>query len=762
MFASFDIGEVEKRLTSWSEAIAAVLGEGYKPLAKSYMGCTGLVAFIVLDFPLKVVEKDVVTVKTGGTKAIQLPNKGAVALSLNFGPNSQDLIFASCHLQAGGYNYVAHTDSKARLPDKPTDLEKKVGGRNAHLKKIVESLPDDNAALVLFGDLNFRINLPPDQIVKLLGTRACRTLYQHDQLAQALAAPHGLLGEEGLWREVVAPPPFLPTYRKFTARRVAKATAEAERQGLAWAAECPLGLNYDVADVLDPRPPAWCDRVLLRSRTPLPCTCLAYGAVERGGGPRLSDHVPVYALLRLGLRGIPRSSWASTKAALATGLPPASPTGVVRIRFPTKEVLFSDVSPDRPFTIRQQPVLENVGTAPLRWEVHQVPPWFTVRPSSGILLPQQKAFCKLTGSFENDLSPLDQLDTRHSTKLGVHAQKFRFLFQISCHSLAGAEIGSAHVSVKIDMQVDGKYDTVPITVLLDLLQRWVAVNRIDVTRAHLDYLAHCFNQAGVRFVGQVRDLPRDQWRAFHIPFQLELALSQILFVHDPTLMRNIDSLQPRERLRFESQSPPCLAPPARAATPTTPVLSPVRSPRAARAHSPPTSPPTTGRDARAVSPTQHAFGPRLRSTLRLLKRTDGWDGASVSPALPAHSNSPVDIIPSRRRPPSPFGHLMAPAHTASDCRLPQPGRTSPRPARKPRRPPRPLRRSVSQTELRSSSSSPSMTPTKTPPSLSAHLDLNTVDDPTTPLLQEADGKPFQKQNSHFSFFKPHPHGSQAS
>lgn len=224
-----------------------------------------------------------------------LGNKGAVAVSLKV--HNDTLCFVCSHLAAGhsqvdrrntdvaqinqritftrssnlGVRECDVEEAKADLAEKAVQREGSSNG--SKLWKQEEAAPvaliNDHDFAFWFGDLNYRIDLPREDVICKINGGAFAELYEQDQLRKQMAAGKVLVGfqEER--------PDFVPTYK------------------------------YDVGtDTFDTsekaRTPAWCDRVLWRCSRPSACVQTSFFRHEI----QLSDHRPVSATYELQVRRV--------------------------------------------------------------------------------------------------------------------------------------------------------------------------------------------------------------------------------------------------------------------------------------------------------------------------------------------------------------------------------------------------------------------------------------------------------------------------
>jgi hypothetical protein len=188
-------------------------------------------------------------------------NKGGVGVS--FAYHETTMCFVDSHL-------AAHQDQEQ--------------ARNANYRDIVRGLSHalymENSPLDItnqfdhlfwFGDLNYRIDLPRDDVLQLVSQKDWRALQEHDQLIQQMAS--SIAFSEFVEESIV----FRPTY-KYVRGKVDVYTEEKNRV------------------------PSWCDRILYKSVGGSEIQNTAYGCNDT---VTISDHHPVFATFAVGAR-VPR------------------------------------------------------------------------------------------------------------------------------------------------------------------------------------------------------------------------------------------------------------------------------------------------------------------------------------------------------------------------------------------------------------------------------------------------------------------------
>lgn len=218
-----------------------------------------------------------------GTDLGRHNNKGAVVVSLNC--NSTSICFVAAHL-------AAHQDEK--ILDDNDELQRPYfDRRNEDFKEIMRQIGGlANAnALVVMGDLNYRTDYKRDEVQKkapslalfremttMIHSGNLQPLLETDELLQAIEK-RGALGEYGFREAKIR---FKPTFKLKKTR----------------------GIHYIPWDIKKGRSPAWCDRVLFKSRVKGAVKC----STDKNGDmydshPDVptSDHKPVTAFLEIEL-----------------------------------------------------------------------------------------------------------------------------------------------------------------------------------------------------------------------------------------------------------------------------------------------------------------------------------------------------------------------------------------------------------------------------------------------------------------------------
>jgi hypothetical protein len=187
------VGKDKQRALQWQEVIQSNLGPDYVPIIhKTMVGCE-IQMFARREHITRIKNLKKFKVKTGLSG--MTGNKGAVSLRFTFDDTS--FAFMNNHLEAG---------------------QDKVGERLDQVRQIYnETFNDFSVSLTqakcfhdykcFFGDLNFRIDLPNDDVRRYVALRDIQPLLRQDQLLKN-KDKHPVL-----MRYHEAPIQFLPTYR---------------------------------------------------------------------------------------------------------------------------------------------------------------------------------------------------------------------------------------------------------------------------------------------------------------------------------------------------------------------------------------------------------------------------------------------------------------------------------------------------------------------------------------------------------------------
>ncbi|KAJ7062834.1 Endonuclease/exonuclease/phosphatase, partial [Mycena amicta] len=196
-------------------------------------------------------------------------NKGGIITRLVIEDSS--ICFINCHLAAGQHatrarnaDVSAMLEERSLLPESENEPLAYVGGGDGQMAL-------DHEIVFLNGDMNYRIDQRREAIVAAVKANELESLLAHDQLLKEIKYNRGcrLRGfSEG-------PLTFPPTYK--------------------------YDRNSDIYDTSEKaRAPAWCDRVLWRTRMPNRVQQLHYRRYEAN----VSDHRPVSAAFKFTVKSI--------------------------------------------------------------------------------------------------------------------------------------------------------------------------------------------------------------------------------------------------------------------------------------------------------------------------------------------------------------------------------------------------------------------------------------------------------------------------
>uniref|UniRef100_A0A3Q3NEN4 phosphatidylinositol-3,4,5-trisphosphate 5-phosphatase n=1 Tax=Mastacembelus armatus TaxID=205130 RepID=A0A3Q3NEN4_9TELE len=249
----------------WTEHIKATLRSyahiDFKQVAVQSLWNMRLAVFVKPEHESRISHVNTASVKTGLGNT--LGNKGAVGISFLF--NGTSFGFVNCHLTSGS---------------------EKVLRRNQNFVDILRLLSLGDKQLSVFdislrfthlfwcGDLNYRLDLDVQDILKHVSKREFEELMCADQLTRERHKRKAFLSFN---EEKIA---FPPTYRYERGSR-----------------DCYLWQKYKTSGVRV-NVPSWCDRILWKSYPETHIICTAYGCTD---DIFTSDHSPVFATFQVGV-----------------------------------------------------------------------------------------------------------------------------------------------------------------------------------------------------------------------------------------------------------------------------------------------------------------------------------------------------------------------------------------------------------------------------------------------------------------------------
>ncbi|XP_019726761.1 inositol polyphosphate phosphatase-like 1b isoform X2 [Hippocampus comes] len=249
----------------WAEHIKATLRSytqiDFKQVAVQSLWNMRLVVFVQPQHENRISHVSTASVKTGLGNT--LGNKGAVGVSFHF--NGTSFGFVNCHLTSG-------SDKVLRRNQNFVDILRLLSLGDKHLGAFDISLRFTH--LFWCGDLNYRLDLDVQDILKHVSKREFEELMCADQLTRERHKRKGFLYFK---EEKIA---FPPTYRYERGSR-----------------DCYLWQKYKTSGVRV-NVPSWCDRILWKSYPDTHVMCTAYGCTD---DIFTSDHSPVFATFQVGV-----------------------------------------------------------------------------------------------------------------------------------------------------------------------------------------------------------------------------------------------------------------------------------------------------------------------------------------------------------------------------------------------------------------------------------------------------------------------------
>uniref|UniRef100_A0A8D3E575 phosphatidylinositol-3,4,5-trisphosphate 5-phosphatase n=1 Tax=Scophthalmus maximus TaxID=52904 RepID=A0A8D3E575_SCOMX len=190
-------------------------------------------------------------------------NKGAVGVSFLF--NGTSFGFVNCHLTSGSEKVLRRNQNIVDILRLLSLGDKQLGAFDISLRF---------THLFWCGDLNYRLDLDVQDILKHVSKREFEELMCADQLTRERHKRKAFLNFK---EEKIA---FPPTYRYERGSR-----------------DCYLWQKYKTSGVRV-NVPSWCDRILWKSYPEMHIICTAYGCTD---DIFTSDHSPVFATFQVGV-----------------------------------------------------------------------------------------------------------------------------------------------------------------------------------------------------------------------------------------------------------------------------------------------------------------------------------------------------------------------------------------------------------------------------------------------------------------------------
>uniref|UniRef100_A0A4W6EHK8 phosphatidylinositol-3,4,5-trisphosphate 5-phosphatase n=1 Tax=Lates calcarifer TaxID=8187 RepID=A0A4W6EHK8_LATCA len=249
----------------WTEHIKATLRSythiDFKQVAVQSLWNMRLAVFVKPEHESRISHVNTASVKTGLGNT--LGNKGAVGVSFLF--NGTSFGFVNCHLTSGSEKVLRRNQNFVDILRLLSLGEKQLGAFDISLRF---------THLFWCGDLNYRLDLDVQDILKHVSKREFEELMCADQLTRERHKRKAFLNFK---EEKIA---FPPTYRYERGSR-----------------DCYLWQKYKTSGVRI-NVPSWCDRILWKSYPETHIICTAYGCTD---DIFTSDHSPVFATFEVGV-----------------------------------------------------------------------------------------------------------------------------------------------------------------------------------------------------------------------------------------------------------------------------------------------------------------------------------------------------------------------------------------------------------------------------------------------------------------------------
>ncbi|GFS13828.1 inositol polyphosphate 5-phosphatase OCRL-1-like [Elysia marginata] len=327
--------------TEWQNAVKAYL---HPKAAYRKVKSIRLIGVLLIVY---IQEKHVPHVKFIDTDSVPtgimgfLGNKGGVAVRMTL--HSTSLCFVNCHLAAH------QNESERRVQDYHDILAK------TRFKQFEPPLCiSEHDVIFWIGDMNFRIDLPNDEVRTSIRQGKLKKLLEQDQLVKLMKSGGDVFKgfEEGI-------PQFDPTYR--------------------------FDAGTDVYDSSEKnRIPAWCDRILWQGPG---IQILRYDSHPH---LKVSDHKPVSALFNTKIRVIDQKRYKRVYEDIMKKMDRLENDYLPQIKLDKTEIVFNDVK----FIEAQSTVvtIANVGQAPVEFQfinklddTSYCRPWLKATPNQAII-----------------------------------------------------------------------------------------------------------------------------------------------------------------------------------------------------------------------------------------------------------------------------------------------------------------------------------------------------------------------------------------
>ncbi|ORX91661.1 DNase I-like protein [Basidiobolus meristosporus CBS 931.73] len=224
-----------QRYKLWQDKLTEAIGRAGHQSKYELIHCHNLIGLFTCVF-VKVSEKPKIQCAAAGKVKTGFGglhgNKGAIAVRFLYEDSS--FCFVNCHL-AAGQGHVLQRNNDAATILQTSVFEPINGDKFVFVKGGNGTLITDHGLCFWSGDLNYRIDLPRQKVLELIGRQEWDKLYENDQLQREQSQNLAFM----LRSFTEGPIQFAPTY-KYN----------------------PLSNTYDTSE--KQRIPAWCDRILYR------------------------------------------------------------------------------------------------------------------------------------------------------------------------------------------------------------------------------------------------------------------------------------------------------------------------------------------------------------------------------------------------------------------------------------------------------------------------------------------------------------------
>ncbi|GAA5913466.1 uncharacterized protein JCM6883_004396 [Sporobolomyces salmoneus] len=418
------------REEAWREAIDSALGE--KRSEYEWLHSKQLVGVLTIAYARKDVRKHISTVSSASLATGFLglmANKGVVGIRLKYKDtpitllNSHLAAFSSQVQQRNAqYRDIAsqllfpYVEGEARDPWTPnlkfSETTERPQGEGWSV--------NETAVLIWAGDLNYRLELPRAEVEQLIANQDWERLRQFDQLE--LQKQHHLAFSD--FEEATID--FPPTY-KFD-----KGTSD-----------------YDTSE--KQRVPSWTDRILWLSLNRGEVSAASYSSYD---DCLMSDHKPVSAVLTVPVSTVDEKQRNEVQQQVIAELAKFGNDSLPDVKIlPGPSVEFDEVRFDEPVSKTIQ--IANIGQSLAPWSFvlkpgtnSLLPPWLSIVPTSGLVIPGERTTITLTIHVTPSCSPalnfpLPSADEALSDLFVLSIEKRDLFLAVSARSYQPSVFGSS-------------------------------------------------------------------------------------------------------------------------------------------------------------------------------------------------------------------------------------------------------------------------------------------------------------------------------